>query len=390
MTLIKNAHIIRADHIETGCVAYERGILTEPPKDISESKFNEVIDAHGFYLAPGFIDIHSHGGGGHDFLDATPEAFVGAAETHAQHGTTTLIPTATSGTFDETLLMIKTFESARTENYNGADMPGLHLEGPYFSLKQCGAQDPKLIRPPVSEEYLRILDSTDLILRWSAAPELPGAFDFAKACVQYGVIPAIGHSDANYETVCEAFDWGFTHITHLYSCMSTVHRINAYRYAGIVESAYLINGMTVEVIADGVHLPKPLLQMVYRFIGPDRTALVTDSMRAAGMPDGDSILGSLKNGMPVIVEDGVAKLTDRLAFAGSVATFDRLVRTMVKTAEIPLIDAVKMATSTPARIMKLNDRGTLEFGKRADIVLFDNDINVKLTVVGGKTVFSDL
>ncbi len=216
---------------------------------------------------------------------------------------------------------------------------------------------------------------------------MAGSREFAAALRAHGVLPSIGHSNAEYDEVVQALEDGFSHITHLYSCCSTVHRRNAYRYAGIVESAYLLDGMTVEIIADGVHLPPPLLQQVYRFIGPDRTALVTDSMRGAGMPNGESVLGSMENGLKVIIEDGVAKLPDRSAFAGSVATMERLVKNMVELAKASLTDAVKMATETPARIVGLTDRGTLEIGKRADIVFFDDAFRVSRTIVAGRTVY---
>ena len=284
--------------------------------------------------------------------------------------------------------MFDVLSRAQAQNERGADMPGLHLEGPYFAPTQAGAQDPRFLKTPKPEEYLPILESTDKVLRWSAACELDGAMEFADACREHGVLCAIGHSDAEYETVEEAIRHGFTHLTHLYSCMSTVHRVNAYRVCGIVEAAYLRDDLTVEIIADGCHLPKGLLQMIYRFIDPDRTCLVTDSMRGAGLPDGaESILGSLTNGQTVIIEDGVAKMPDRKAFAGSVATADRLLRTMVNIAEVPLCDAVRMLTETPARIQKFTDRGTLDIGKRADIVLFDDSLKVVRTIVGGKTVF---
>lgn len=175
------------------------------------------------------------------------------------------------------------------------------------------------------------------------------------------------------------------HVTHLYSCMSTITRRNAYRYAGALEAAYMMDDMTVEIIADGVHLPASLLKYVCKFKGPDKIALVTDSMRGAGMPEGETILGSLKDGQRVIIEDGVAKLPDRSAFAGSVATADRLVRTIVSLAGVQLADAVKMMTLTPARIMKVDDcKGSLAVGKDADIVIFDEEINVKTTIIGGK------
>ncbi len=384
MTIIRGGRVIRGGVIENGEIAFENGKIVPVPADTSGA---EIIDAKGQYVSAGFVDIHTHGGGGADFLDNTEEAFLTAARLHAKHGTTTLLPTATSGTPEETVGILGVIERAAEACTDGADMPGIHFEGPYFSPVQCGAQDPDKVRAPDPEEYEKVLALSDRILRWSAAPELPGSDKFAAALRAKGVLPSIGHSNADYDEVVEAVKQGFTHITHLYSCCSTVHRRNAYRYAGIVESAYLLDDLTVEIIADGVHLPPPLLQQVYRFIGPDRTALVTDSMRGAGMPDGESVLGSMETGLKVIIEDGVAKLPDRTAFAGSVATMDRLVRNMVNLAKATLTDAVKMATETPARIVGLKDRGTLDVGKRADIVLFDDELRVSRTIVGGTTVY---
>ena len=388
ITKISNARIIRGDEILDGQSMY---LLDGVILGISEREmaFDEEIDAQRMYLAPGFIDIHSHGGGDADFMDGTVEAFLQAARMHAQHGTTTIVPTATSGTREEMAGMSKVYEEACAQNTDGADMPGLHLEGPYFSMAQRGAQDPKFIRAPRPEEYIAILDASDHILRWSAAPELEGALEFGEELTRRGVLAAIGHSDADYDQVKAALGAGYRHVTHLYSGMSTVHRRNAYRYAGVVESAYLLKDLTVEIIADGIHLPAPLLEFVYRFIGPDRTALITDSMRGAGMPDGLSILGSRENGQEVLIEDGVAKLKDRTAFAGSVATTERLVRNMVCMAGATLTDAVKMATATPAKIMGFDDRGRLEEGLRADLVLFDDDINVRRTIIGGRTVYRE-
>ena len=385
MTVIKNARIIKDGKIALGDIAYDGGIIASP----TASEASEVIDAGGAYLSAGFIDLHSHGGNGHDFMDGTVEAFLGASELHAKHGTTTLLPTATSGSYEETRALFDVLEKAQKANASGADMPGLHLEGPYFSPAQAGAQDPRFLKLPRPEEYLPILNSTDKILRWSAACELCGAFELAETCRERGILCAVGHSDADFATVKEAIGHGFTHLTHFYSGMSTVHRVNAYRVCGVVEAGYLLDDLTVEIIADGCHLPKELLQMIYRFIGPDRTCLVTDSMRGAGLPDGsESIIGSIANGQRVIIEDGVAKMPDRTAFAGSVATADRLLRTMVNLAEVPLCDAVKMLTETPARIQGLSDRGTLDAGKRADIVLFDDGLQILRTVVGGRTVFA--
>lgn len=387
ITRITNARLVMGDAVREGLQLYfAQGRITAVTPEALP--FDACIDAHGCYLAPGFIDIHSHGGGDADFMDGTPEAFCQAARMHAVHGTTTIVPTATSGTREEMLVMADVFEQACRMNACGADMPGLHLEGPYFALTQCGAQDPRYVRAPKPEEYLAILDATDHILRWSAAPELDGALEFGRELTRRGILAAIGHTDADYDEVVDAVKAGYRHVTHLYSCMSTVHRKNAYRFAGVLESAYLLDDLTVEVIADGVHLPAPLLQFAYRFKGPDRIALVTDSMRGAGMPDGLSILGSRQNGMQVLLEGGVAKLMDRSAFAGSVATTDRLVHNMCTLAGATLTDAVKMATATPARIMGFTDRGTLEAGQRADLVLFDEAITIRHTIVGGKTVYA--
>lgn len=392
-TIIQNGKVIFSDRIEENIsIVCEKGEIAEVlnSENLIPAEGDVVIDAKGNYISAGFIDIHTHGGGGHDFMDGTVEAFLGAAEKHAQHGTTALLPTTLTSTTEELIKMFAIFKEAKRTNTKGARFLGLHLEGPYFAYNQRGAQDPKYLRNPEPEEYNMIMAQSDDIVRWSLAPELPGALEFGKVLRDNNILTAVAHSDAIYEEVLEAFDAGFTLATHLYSGMSTITRRNAYRYAGVVEAAYLIDEMDVEIIADGVHLPKSLLQFVYKFKGPDRTALCTDSMRGAGMPDGESILGSLEKGQKVIIEDGVAKLPDRTAFAGSIATTDRLVRTMVELAEVPLIDAVKMMTLTPARIMKIDHRkGSIEKGKDADFVIFDNNIHVSHTIIEGNVIYKN-
>jgi N-acetylglucosamine-6-phosphate deacetylase len=347
-----------------------------------------LIDAKGNYISPGFIDIHVHGGGGHDFMDGSVEAFLKIAETHARYGTTAMLPTTLTSEKEDLLKTLELYEEANTENTLGAQFIGLHLEGPYFAQSQRGAQDPRYIRNPDPGEYKEVLERSTSIKRWSAAPELDGAITFGRYVTSKGVLAAVAHTDAVYEEVLEAFQNGYTLATHLYSAMSGVTRRNAFRYAGVIESAYLLDEMDVEIIADGVHLPAPLLKLVYKIKGANRTALITDAMRAAAMPEGESMLGSLKNGLKVIVEDGVAKLPDRTAFAGSVATADRLVRTVIKLADVPLMDAVQMMSGTPARIMKVSDKkGSLAIGKDADILIFDENINVKMTMVKGNIVY---
>lgn len=349
------------------------------------------IDAAGRYVSPGFIDLHIHGGGGHDFMDGSVDAFLKIAETHARFGTTALVPTTLTSTTEALYTTLDNYEEANKKNTAGAGFLGMHLEGPYFAQSQRGAQDPRYIRNPDPAEYEAILAYSKSITRWSAAPELPGALAFGRLLRSKGIVAAVAHTEAIHEDVVLASENGYSLMTHLYSAMLGVTRRNAFRYAGAVESAFLLDDMDVELIADGVHLPPPLLKLVYKIKGPDRIALITDAMRAASLPPGDSILGPLDNGQRVLVEDGVAKMPDRSSFAGSVATADRLVRTVVQMADIPLLDAIRMIATTPARIMGVEHRkGSLTIGKDADIVLFDEDIRVSTTIVGGRVIFTDI
>jgi len=385
---IINGKIITPCRIISGCLCIENGKICEASEKNVHFPDAEIIDAQENYISPGFIDLHTHGAGGSDFMDGTVEACLQIAKTHAEHGTTGLYPTTLASSNEELFKTFGIYRQAKAQNTGGAAFLGFHLEGPYFAMSQRGAQDPKYIRNPHPDEYMALLRATDDIVRWSAAPELEGSKEFAETLVSRGILPAIAHSDAIYEELLPAFDWGFTHVTHLYSATSGVCRRNCLRYAGVIETAYLMDGMTVEIIADGIHLPASLLQLIYKIKGPEKIALITDSMRAAGMPDGKSILGSLTGGMEVIVEDGVAKLPDRTAFAGSVATADRLVRTMLRLAETPLPETIQMITSTPARIMRIDKtKGSLTKGKDADVVIFDENINIKMTMVGGKIVY---
>jgi len=383
MIKIINGKTITPGGIVEGEVVLKDGIIVE-----SSAPGARVIDAEGRYVAPGFIDIHVHGGGGFDFMDGEETAFLGVAETHARYGTTSMLPTTLTGSGEELLDLLATYERVLPKNRSGAQFLGLHIEGPYFAMNQKGAQDPRYIRNPDPVEYRKVLEKAHLVRRWSAAPELPGALEFARYARQKGVLVALAHTDAIYEEVVEGFNNGYTLATHFYSCMLGVTRRDAFRYAGAVEAAYLIDDMDVEIIADGVHLPAALLKLVYKIKGSARTALITDAMRAAGMPDGEAILGNIHHGMKVIVEDGVAKLPDRSAFAGSVATADRLVRTMIGQAGVSLAEAVRMITATPARILGLSgSKGKIAPGYDADIVIFDEDIRIHSTIIKGKLVY---
>ena len=342
---------------------------------------DESFDGEGHYLSAGFIDIHVHGGGGHDFMDGTSEAFEGALASHMAHGTTSCVPTTLTAEDDE---LFQVFETAKRFKESSAavtlpEILGVHLEGPYVAPEMAGAQDPKYIKTPDDGSWKRIVEAADgELLIWTVAPELPGADEISAALKGSGIVFSAGHSCAKYSDVLRAIDSGYTMATHLYSSMSTIIRENGYRVPGLLEASLLHDEICAEVIADGLHLPPELLRLVYKTKGKERMVLVTDAMRGAGMPDGDYILGSLKRGQTVSVFDGIAHMPDGISFAGSVCTADRLVRTMTKKAGVPLCEAVAMLTENPAREIGVAHRkGSVKVGCDADLVLFDEDVNVK-------------
>lgn len=377
-------------HIAGGritAIAEDQGNPAETGASITGAD-TTIIDAAGHYVSPGFIDLHVHGGGGHDFMDGTEEAFLAIARLHARHGTTAMTPTTLSAGKQQLLDTLETYEHLAGKPTGGAQFIGMHLEGPYFAMAQRGAQDPRHIRNPDPKEYRDLIARFPGIRRWSVAPELPGALEMAGHLAEKGILAAWAHTDALYDDIVKAFEHGYTHATHLYSAMLGVTRRNAARFAGAVEAAFLIEEMTVEIIADGIHLPPPLLQLICKLKSPGHTALITDAMRGAGMPPGESILGGKHDGLKVIIEDGVAKLPDRSAFAGSVATADRLVRTMISQAGQSLCDTIRMITRTPAGIMGIGDRkGSIAKDRDADITIFDEDINIQYTIAGGEIVY---
>ena len=348
--------------------------------------FDEVIDAESLYVAPGFIDIHTHGAGNYDFADGTVEDILRAARTHAEYGMTTIFPTCTSSSTEDILLFVENVKKAMEANEPGRSyIAGSHLEGPYFSQVMRGAQNPAYVKAPVPEEYHEFVKRGEgSVRRVSFAPELPGSEDLCDYLKEQDVVAAFGHTDGVYEEIEPCIRKGCQLATHLYSGMNTVTRRGLYRKLGAVETAFLEKSVTVEIIADGVHLPPELLRLIYQIKGPDKICMITDSMRGAGMGEGPSVLGSKHDGMDCVIKDGVAFLTDMTAFAGSVATADRLVRVMYKKAGIPLTDCIQMMCKTPAKVMGLTDRGEIKAGYVADLVFFDEDIRVKKVLLQGR------
>lgn len=385
-TLFKNARVITPTGIFPGEVLVREDIIAEVSLNRTLScRADRVCNVRGEYLSPGFIDLHTHGAGGYDFMNGL-DAIYGACRSHMVHGTTAIMPTTITGSRQELLDYVELFNRVEQKKTGCPTILGLHLEGPYFAANQAGAQNPAYLRNPEPEEYEAVLAKTDRIRRWSFAIELPGADRFLRRLREAGIVTSLAHSDATCDKVLRAYENGLSCLTHFYSCMATVRRVNAYRVAGAIEAGYLLDDLYVETIADGCHLPAELLQLIYKIKGPDRICLVTDSMSAAGMPDGPYTLG----GLDVIKEDGVAKLADRSAFAGSVATTDRLVRTYRDLTDAPLYQVVKMASLTPARLMGIDRHtGSVCAGKSADLVVFDENVAVHQVLVRGELMESD-
>ncbi|MEI3085949.1 MAG: N-acetylglucosamine-6-phosphate deacetylase [Oscillospiraceae bacterium] len=385
-TVFTNGRIILTDRILDGySVIVEDGVISDVTK--STAAADKVVDLGGRYLAPGFIDMHTHGAGGHDFMDGTEEAIKGACMTHLSHGTTSIVPTTLTCLNSELFNFFEVFRKVKADWHEGPNLLGIHLEGPFFNAAQAGAQDPKFLQLPTRENFMPILEAGGAdIMRISVAVELEGALELGEELKKRGIIAAIGHSDATYAEVAKAVEAGYSFVTHLYSGMSALHRVGPYRVLGVVESAYLFDELGVEIISDGKHLPPELLRLIVKNKGIDNICLITDSMRGAGMPEGSRPkLGSLTNGQETLIRDGVAMMPDLKAFAGSVCTTDRCVRTMYKLAGVSLPDAVRMMTANPARVLGIDgSKGTIAKGMDADLVVFDEDINISSVYVGGE------
>lgn len=363
--------------ITDGSVLISNGkILEVTNSDLAVIGAN-VIDVKGMNIIPGFVGMHIHGGGGHDYTECSFDAFNAATKAHLLHGATTVFPTLTSTSFDNIIKVAGLCEEMMKTN---KVIQGLHIEGPYLNPKMAGSQWGEFLTEPNKDEYTQIIESTSCIRRWDISPEISGGYDFGRYTSSNGILTAITHTEAEYEDIKKAFAAGFTHAAHFYNAMPGFHKRREYKYEGTVESVYLTDGMSVEVIADGIHLPATILKLVYKLKGVEQTCLVTDAVKYAAFD------GEIEDSC-YIIENDVCKLADHSSLAGSLATMDKLVKTMVNKAGIPLEDAVRMASETPARVIGVeNTKGTLQKGKDADIVILDKDVNVRCVFSYGKIV----
>jgi len=345
-----------------------------------------VIDAGGKWILPGFIDIHCHGGMGCDVMDGTLSDVETIAKYHAGGGTTAFLPTTASSTIESILQALEAIHQARIGGVS-AKVIGAHIEGPYFCYPKRGCHLPKFVRNPRPDEYDRILEYSDDIASMTLAPELDGSKELIKILVKNGIVASIGHSDATYSQVLDAIEWGATHVTHMYCAMSTIVKNGPARICGIVESTLLLDELTTEVISDGKHLPPELIKLVIKAKGIDKVCVITDAMRGAGMPSGVYTFGP-KDGQEALVQDNMAIMPDRTGYASSVVRTKDLVKTLVESVGLSLVDAVKMASIVPAKIVGVDDRmGSLEKGKDANIVIADDNLEVYITIIDGKLYY---
>lgn len=367
--------------IENGKIA-EADYRGEIPADA------RVIDAAGGYVLPGLVEIHAHGGGGADFMDGTQEAFETVVSTHMKHGATTLLPTTVACEQEDMSCLFALYREMKRGRL-GASLGGLHLEGPFISQAMRGAQNPAHIRAPQKAEVDALMEEGgDLIRLITAAPEIEGAEYLARQACERGIALSSGHSDAAFDQVARGYEWGFRHITHLYSNTPTVRKINQRVRAGILEFAYLTGDMRIELIGDGRHVPCEVLRLALKIKGADRINLTSDAMRAAGTDASESYLGAVCPENRVIIEDGVAKLPDRSFYAGSIATADRMLRWAVGEAGVSLPEAVRMLSLSPAEAVGLGRvKGSLQAGKDADFVLTDRTLTVKQVYLHGERMY---
>ncbi|MCK9288147.1 MAG: amidohydrolase family protein [Sphaerochaetaceae bacterium] len=393
-TLIKNVCLILPDRlIDDAWLVSCDGVIDDfGAGAYPKTKFDSVTDGKGQYLSPGFVDTHVHGGDGACFHDVHKESILKTLRLHLKGGTTTILPTLTSVPHEKYIKNLELFAELDNLFHKMNDIPeveGIHMEGPYCSGAALGAQDTKTYRDVNYSEVEKYLEIYPKIKKWTAACELKGGMEFGKYLERKGIAASLGHSNATLQQVFDAYDCGYHNITHLYSACSSYHRNGAYREGGIVEAAFLIDDMDVEMITDGVHLPKEFLQLIYKIKGPDHICLITDASRWAGVtvPEGSLKYADEEGTAPIYIENGVALVENRSCFAGSIATYDRLIRTATEIAGIDMVDAIRMATLTPARTIGLDSMiGSIARGKRANLVLFNDNIDIIHVFLKGNLV----
>lgn len=378
--LLKNCNIVFLDRIEKGSLLIENGIIKEI--NPSETKVQKAIDCKGLYVSPGFVDVHIHGAGGHDTMDGTFEAINEISKTICKYGTTSFTPTTMTMSADDILKSMISIKKAKIEGTDGAIVLGAHLEGPFISPSAIGAQNPNYLISPSYENFESMTgDAIDAVVSITMAPEVEGAKELSSILSSKGIRCSMGHTKATYEEAIDGIKHGFCHSTHLFNAMTGF----THREPGVVGATF-DSDITTETISDGIHISYPSLRVAYKQKGTDKTLLVTDAMCACGMPDGTYALG----GQPVIVKRGAARLENG-ALAGSILTLNRAIKNLYDNTDYPLYEIVKMASYNGAKYCRVDDRkGQIKENFDADLTIFDENIDVKMTIIGGKVVYNNL
>jgi N-acetylglucosamine-6-phosphate deacetylase len=386
---LTNGRIILPDRVVAGqALLVENGTIVGLVEEAALGSEVDIIDVGGRIIAPGLIDIHTHGALGHIFNEATTEAFTTITQENARRGITSLLATTMTAPITDLVACLDFTRRWLAEPQPGAQVLGVHVEGPYFCRAQSGAQDPANIRNPDDGTPEALLEYHQIIKIMTYAPELPGALELTRRLNQLGLVPAAGHSSAKEADVLAAMAAGLRHSIHIWSAQSTTVREGPWRKPGLLEASLVFDGLTVEMISDNKHLPPTLMKLAYKCIGPDRLCIISDATNGAGLPEGARFrMGQLE----YEVHDGVGMMLDRSAFAGSTTLLNQMIPILIEAVGLPLVEAIRMASLTPARVIGVDRRkGSLEPGKDADIAIFNDDFTAWRTIIGGREEHCEL
>src|SRR5680860_335121 len=378
-TIITPFHLVsdKTIIVEKGKI---KGIVNKEELSTATLTGTEVIEGKDKYIVPGYIDIHVHGGGGSDVMDGDYEAINQIAITHSHFGTTSFLPTTMTMSKDKIICSLRSICEAAKKGTAGAEILGIHLEGPYINPEKKGAQREEDIKKISIEEFLEFNQASGNLIRLvTIAPEMPGAIDLIKYLYKQGIIASVGHTNATYVQTQAGIQAGLSNVTHTFNAMRGLH----HREPGVVGAALTSPELTVEIIADGTHVHPVVIKILIKARENEKIVLISDAMRAAGLKEGTYDLG----GQEVTVNKGQARLKDG-TLAGSVLTMDKAVKNMASKVGVPLPKAIQMASFNPARSIGIDDKkGSLEPGKDADIVILNKNLEAELTMVAGKIVY---
>ena len=386
--LIKNASLILKDEIIKANLLVQNGRIAQIGSNLQDS---EELDLEGKYLAPGFVDIHNHGGYGYDYMDNTVEAFENILRFHSDNGITSAVAstvTAPQETIEKTLSVAREVVGKKGAH---AKLLGVHLEGPYLSFQNKGAHAPAYLRVPAQDDYTYILENADVIKHITISPELEGSVELTKKLVEKGIVVSLGHDNAILPELLPVVEAGASNLTHIYCAMSMVVMKNNKRYVGLREYGLIDDNLTAEVIADNHHITPELLKMIYKCKGADGMCLISDCLRAGGMKADGTLYSLGKKDDPTSqqfkVADGVAVLADGKTYAGSIQPISQMLKNIVFDGGVPLVEAVRTVSLIPARIVKADKEiGSIEVGKCADFCVLDKDLRVEQTIIDGKII----